>query len=101
MPKRNRIRRFSSVEVQGKDSWVEVAQFTIGEIREAQNSPGDAFDSGMQVLQSHVIAWNWVDDNDEPLPQVIDDPTILKQLTNAEVQFLSGCIIGSDTTAKN
>ncbi|MDY7078011.1 MAG: hypothetical protein SXV54_13935 [Chloroflexota bacterium] len=105
MPKRNRIRRFSSDEVQGKDSWVEVAQLTVGEIRESREmgmrEDFNPFDWGIQLLSTHVMGWNWVNDAGEPLPQVRDNPDVIEQLSDTEAGFLSTCIKGDQEQVKN
>lgn len=131
MPKRQRIQKFLSTEVQGEDSWVRVSPLTVAEMRvnrerrqkdeeaikewlkaaklagekkqEAPERPEtvDLFELGLQVLKDHVVEWNWVDDDDVPLPQMPEHPEVLELLTDTEVGFLGDCIQGSEEAAKN
>jgi len=104
-PKRRRVRRHASNDVQGEGSWVIVAALTVAEMREfrkrAEEKGFDAFELGVDVLRTHVYEWNWVDDDGKPFPQPKDDPSVIDLLTDEEVEFLSGCIQGSDTQIKN
>ena len=104
-PKRRRVRRHSSNEVQGEGSWVIVAALTVAEMREFRKRTDkkdfDAFELGVEVLQTHVREWNWVDDDGQPFPQPKDDPSVIDLLTDEEVKFLSVLIQGSEAEAKN
>jgi hypothetical protein len=104
-PKRRRVRRHSSDEVQGDGSWVVVVALTVAEMREfrkrGEEEGFDAFELGVEVLQTHVREWNWVDDDGQPFPQPKDDPSVIDLLTDDEVAFLSSLIQGSEAEAKN
>ena len=104
-PKRRRVVRHDSTGVQGEGSWVIVAALTVAEMRafrkRADEEDFDAFELGVEVLKTHVYEWNWVDDDDVPLPQPKDDPEVIDLLTDDEVDFLSGRIQGSEAEAKN
>ena len=105
MPKRRRVVRHASNDVQGEGSWVIVAALTVAEMRafrkRADEEDFDAFELGVEVLKTHVYEWNWVDDDDVPLPQPKDDPEVIDLLTDGEVDFLSARIQGSEAEAKN
>jgi len=105
MPKRLRVQKFLSNKVQGDDSWVRVSPLTVAEMRLAREERGtasfDAFELGLTVLKEHVIEWNWVDDDGEPLPQMQEHPEVVELLTDTEVAFLGDCIQGSEEAAKN
>ena len=105
MPKRRRVRRHASNEVQGEGSWAIVAALTVAEMRDfrkrADEEGFDAFELGVEVLKTHVYEWNWVDDDGEPFPQPKDDPSVIDLLTDDEVEFLSAHIQGSEAEAKN
>lgn len=105
MPQRQRIRRFSSVEIQGEDSWVEVSRLTVGEAREAgqlQNDPDlDSFEAVSKMYQEHIFNWNWVNDDGEPLPLPVNDPGVIDKLTDLEFSFLGNCVAGSEEAQKN
>lgn len=104
-PKRRRVRRHASDEVQGEGSWVIVAALNVAEMREfrkrAEEKDFDAFELGVDVLKTHIYEWNWVDDDDVPLPQPKDDPSVIDLLTDEEVGFLGACIQGSEAEVKN
>ena len=104
-PKRRRVQRHASNEVQGEGSWAITASLNVAEMRQyrkrAEEDDFDAFEMGIEVLRTHVYEWNWVDDDDEPLPQPKDDPEVIDLLTDDETEFLSKCIQGSEAEAKN
>ena len=104
-PKRRRVVRHASNDVQGEGSWVITAALTVAEMRDfrkrADEEDFDAFELGVEVLRTHVYEWNWVDDDDVPLPQPKDAPEVIDLLTDDEVEFLSGHIQGSEAEAKN
>lgn len=105
MPKRRRVVRHASNEVQGEGSWVITAALNVAEMRafrkRADEEDFDAFELGVEVLKTHVYEWNWVDDDDKPFPQPKDDPEVIDLLTDAEVDFLSARIQGSEAEAGN
>jgi hypothetical protein len=104
MAKRQRIKKFKSDSVQGKGSYAVCASMTVAEQREARKfmaDGGDMFELGTSILKTHVLTWDWVDDDGEPLPQPKDCPEVIDLLTDAEVDFLSECIKGSEADAKN
>lgn len=41
-----------------------------------------------------VAAWNWVDDQGQPLPLPQDDPLVLSRLTQEEIGFIVACLNG-------
>lgn len=104
-PKRKRIVRYPSDEVQGEGSWVLVARLTVAEMREVRKQQkakdADLFELGVALMKSHVKEWNWVDDEGEPLPFPKDQPEIIEDLSDPESAFLSDRIRGSDAETKN
>lgn len=121
-PKRKRLVRFPSDEIQGKGSWVLIACLTVKEMRELRrlakqakaemmaaevagavlaDDAIDMFEVGVGVLKTHAKEWNWVDDEGEPMPQPKDNPEIIEELLDPESAFLSKCIQGSEDDAKN
>ena len=80
-----RTYRVDSAEVQGEDSYVELANVTYGERK-------SSLDGGITVadlLSTHVVSWDWVDSNDEALPQ---PPEGLDGLIQPEIDFLVGSL---------
>lgn len=112
MPTRQRIKSYPTAEVQGEGSWVKATGVTLGEQLEADSilasfknakskedkaAAADAnFQYGLDLLKVHVIKWNWVDDDGEPMPQMKDDPKAIELLTNEEITFLGRCIMGKE-----
>lgn len=99
MPKRQSVRQIASPHVQGAGSWVRFRRLTYGESKavraEAQEHANDETDDWAQsqstrLLVEHVVAWNWLDDEDQPLPTPAEDVTVIDRLTDEEVEFLTG-----------
>lgn len=95
MPKRQSTQRVMSPEMQGDDSWIEITAPTMEqmkgyrkqlrplqerleqlkkegktessvEVQEINEAIGEA---GKILVSQYVKSWNWVDDDDVPLPQ--------------------------------
>ena len=95
MPKRRSVRRVDASSVQGDGAWVELRYLRWDEFREAKNWGEDSDDLDRKILVEHVTAWNWGDDDGEPLPQPGDDGEWLGQLTTDEVSFLIESVFGA------
>lgn len=104
-PKRRRVVRHASNDVQGEGSWVIVASLTVRESREeverSKEEGYDVIEASVNIVKTHTYEWNWVDDDGEPLPQPQEDPSIIGELSTDEFTFLSECISGSEAEAKN
>lgn len=97
MPKRKSgTFRVDASEVQGDESFVELRTVRYGEFRLAQK--GELKDD--EVLQKHVLEWNFVDDEGVPMPQVRDEPEIVFALTMPEKNFLIDALLNGPD-AKN
>jgi len=89
--------KHNTTEVQGKGSWVEMLTPTYEDIELAMNgqdaqTPKSQMEMSKALLDRLVVAWNWVDDNDEPLPQPNEDPQVIKELPIQETLFLVGLV---------
>jgi hypothetical protein len=99
VPQRKRIVTVPSDEVQGEGSVVTVARFTVGEWEDFQKRAGeegaDMWALEAEALATHLVAWNWVDDQGVPLlmPDA-DNLDRSKLLTRDETQFLVNAILG-------
>ena len=83
MPKRLSVHTYDSSAVQGEDSFVTITSLKIKEIRAARSDADkDKFNFGIQIIQEHVLDWNWVDDAVEPLPSPHDKPEVVDELTD-------------------
>jgi hypothetical protein len=107
MPQRIKTIRVPSAHIQGVDSWVDVKPMTVEQfnkntelMRRAQQIPEDMGEDELDVLREQldreqrelaadcVVGWNWVDDEDKPLPQPAGNPDIFNALTMAEFKFI-------------
>jgi hypothetical protein len=103
MPQRKNIQRFVSADIQGEDSWVEMSQLTVGEARRInkdQGRPGADMEDVLPYYVKHIYAWNWVDDDGEPLPLPKEDSEVIDRLTAAEFSFISECLAGNEAERK-
>jgi hypothetical protein len=99
MPKRKRIQRVDTEAVQGEGSYVVIKRMLVGEIRSmAKRATGDmkllAVEMSSEILATHVVEWNWVDDEDNPLPVPYQNEEVFDQLSDEEFQFLSELMMG-------
>jgi hypothetical protein len=106
MPQRKNVRTINSEKVQGEGSFIRVRGTTVKETREAvgQGSVADdapkeeriaAYDRNLDFLLSHVLDWNWVDDEGKPLPIPRENAEVKDMLTSDEVGFIGDAITGS------
>ena len=122
MPKRQTVKRHETEEIQGEDSYVVVTGIKVRDIRrlrkmvrneglqerneehrekgESEEEPTDQFEESLKLIAKHVTKWNWVDDDEEPLPVPAENPEVMDELTNEEAVFLTELMIGS-IAAKN
>lgn len=103
MPTRQRIHKYPSKEIQGEDSWVTCSLLTVRDQRMAKQAitaGKDPAEVGVEIILEHVLEWNWVDDDGNPMPQLKDDPEYIENMTDAEITFLTECISGT-TNPKN
>jgi hypothetical protein len=57
--------RVATPDVQGADSWIELRKIEYGTRKQYREGEIDALD----IIAMHLIGWNWVDNDGEPLPQ--------------------------------
>lgn len=94
MPQRKSTLRVSCEPVQGEDSYVVLRRITLGEAKKFRTLDGTPDFDRMSFLAPHILDWNWVDDDGEPLPLPSTDSTVLDVLTDAEVAFLVNALRG-------
>lgn len=107
MSKRQNVRKIDTPKLQGPGSFVEFRRFTYGESKTIQAAKAEHADDAnwqqdesVRLLCEHLVNWNWVDDVGDPLPLPKDDPTVVDQLTDEEMEFLAG-LFGTKVDAKN
>lgn len=100
-------RTVDSDAVQGKGSWVKIKALRLKQMRRirkqqaAEGEDFDNFEAGLDLLREHVADWNWVDDDGQRLPSPADDPDVLDDLTDQEVDFLTNLIAPGEEELKN
>ncbi len=101
MPSRQNVTEMPSPEVQGDGSWVKFRKLTVKEMKvilgrsDEDLSPLESFVEALRMYIDHVVEWNWVDDDGNPLPQPNQDPAVVDLLTNEEVMFLGQALSGA------
>jgi hypothetical protein len=128
MPQRQNNIKLKSDEVQGEGSYVIVKRPTVADVKqwqreareltkerkrkekELKNNPeleeeleeGDiVIEMSSERLAKHVVSWNWVDDDGNPLPNPHGNVEIFDILTDDEFTFLGTCLLGSAENRKN
>jgi len=107
MPKRiNKSQhKVDSTDVQGEGSFVIIKAPTLEHVKSVQASGVDegSVNFGIELLKSLVIDWNWVDDDDNPLPKPTDDANVIDRLPIQELTFLINALdmAGLAKKAKN
>lgn len=109
MPKRQNVKTIDSSAVQGEGSYVVIKRMTYGEARAARDlarraekdKDEDAVaDAGQDMIANHLMTWNWVDDEGNPLPLPRDDRGVFDRLTDEEVLFLGQALNGTADAQK-
>ena len=100
-------RRVPSDAVQGEGSFVLVRTPGFSDLKDL-GEIDDLSDTNQAVkaigplLASLVIDWDWVDDEDNPLPKPSDQPGVIDDLTFQEQKFLLDALdLGSLADLKN
>lgn len=108
MPARQNVHVVNSDRVQGEDSFVKVKRITVAEfdahnrqmaaVQQAQKDGkaeevAGAEKATREFYAGQLIAWNWVDDNGDPLPQPHNNPAVFETLTMDEIEFITQIIM--------
>lgn len=51
-------------------------------------------------MAAHVVTWNWVNDEGEPLPTPFNHPEVFDALTSSEVEFIGQALNGATEQQK-
>lgn len=63
---------------------------------------GSRYRDAIRYFADHIIAWNWADENENPLPLPSEDASVVDALTNDEAAFLGQALAGgSEEETKN
>lgn len=95
--------KVDSADVQGKGSWVKLKTPTFSDYGDMMspavvedgtdteagaNDRMDKMKIGFTMLKKSIVGWNWVDDDDKPLPNPQDNPEVVESLPLQEMMFL-------------
>lgn len=110
MPQRSAVVKVKT-PVQGDDAWAVIKQPTYGDmmalIRENGDIKADVKNAAnnmeltANLIRKYVLSWNWVGDDNEPMPNPQSNPAIVETLTSAEVAELTSFIFDAETIKKN
>jgi len=117
MPERKNVREVPSEEVQGAGSWIKVRRPTVKEVKETQaeidairntstseeeeqSNIAGAYDNACVKAMKYVLAWNWVDEKDHPLPPPTNEG-VHNLLTDEEMTFILTVLFGDIEKRKN
>lgn len=105
MPQRQSIKRVDSAIVQGDGSWVDVKRITYGMGIDAQKlqsvTETSVLDEYNRKLITYLVAaWNWVDDEGEPMPTPKENPAVIDSLLDTEIMWLMQQLV-AQTDRKN
>ena len=92
--KHKTFRVIDSSEIQGDGSFVKFKNITLNEIlKYSQSDKGkvdneEAAQLGLKVLDDMIVDWDWVDDEDQPLPIPSENPGTIGGLPFQESSWL-------------
>ena len=92
--KHKKYRVVDSSEIQGEGSFVKFKNVSLTDIlKYSQGADNklddqDAAQMGLQVLDDMIIEWDWVDDDDQPLPVPAENPGTIASLPFQESSWL-------------
>ena len=103
MPQRRRLVKVETPELQGDDSWVMIRKVSghdgikLMQLRQRITGADPSDDSVViemvqetcNVMLEHLVDWNWVDDDGNPLPKPIEIDDLMDLLTYEEIAGLS------------
>ena len=86
-------RVIDSAPVQGDGSFVKVKNMTLSELMDYGKANGkksdlDPSQMGLAILDQMIVDWNWVDDDDRPLPIPAENPGTIAALPFQEANWL-------------
>ena len=102
MAKRKNIIRISTESVQGEGSFVAFKRPTLDEITALAKATENATQEeqiayARALVSEYVVDWDWVDDDDNPLPLPQLDPSVVGKLTDTELRaIMTGFSLSED-----
>jgi hypothetical protein len=91
--KHKQYRTIATDDVQGEGSYVKIKMLSLKQVMDKAGIGGGqdeqaAADAMLDVLDEMVVDWNWVDDDDNPLPLPADAPGTIASLPFQEANYL-------------
>ena len=92
--KHKKYRRVDSSEVQGDGSFVLLKSpgfselRSLGKLARMREEDVAEIESLGSIVSDLIVEWNWVDDDNNPLPQAKDKPEIIDELSYQEQIFV-------------
>lgn len=95
--KHKQYRVLDSSSIQGEGSFVKIKNLSISEIMQSLGnrdqgngklSEQESAELGLRVLDQMVVDWDWVDDDDNPLPIPAENPGTVAALPFPEASWL-------------
>lgn len=68
--------------------------------KESQELFDQQVKAGEQLIIDHFYEWNWVDDDEQQLPSLKDNPELLEELNNKELAFINEKLIPQPNNSK-
>lgn len=78
-----------SEEVQGEGSYVRFQRVTWGVLQNYYGTEVEEKKVASMILSEMIVDWDWVDDDDNPLPKPPLTPEIIENLPVEEMMFLT------------
>lgn len=98
-------RRILSDAIQGEGSYVVITRLSVGDVKalrmQRKDSDIDPYEANLSLIASHVLEWNWVDYDGNPLPNPQENPEVVDTLSQDEADFLSDAVAGTVQDSKN
>lgn len=100
MPKRQSSFKVDASSVQGEGAWVRFKKPKLRTIREMKTADSDEstdkFELGLNMVKEHLLDWNWVDDDDDPLASPSESLDVMDELNLTELEFLALALVGEE-----
>ena len=95
-------KRYDTKSVQGQGTWVEMKPLSVEEVQEARAklNQENNVEYSIDLLHKHLVAWNWTDEEGQPLPQP-GSPGDFEGMTHSEFDYLCHLLVGQGSELKN
>lgn len=94
----------SALEKYAKENNKAIADLTDSDKDKAYGDSGltdELVNYADREFSKYILEWNWVDDNDEPMPMPKDDYTVMGKLYPHEYNYIMSLFTPDEQTEKN